>query len=152
VGNNASSGQFVLGQPWNWVNRQKKERLRTVSDLFPEIVDTARGEDPLPSCSAAEALERQEPFVNQTLAAGALAMLSRLFRYGRLSHHGAFFNAATGKMTALPVDPDRWAKIRQRSRKQKAASATLATRRVTKCYSEEKRLATRQSIPNPTVP
>jgi PRTRC genetic system ThiF family protein len=117
LGNNASSGQFVLGQPRNWVNRQKKQRLRTVSESFPEIVDIARGEDPLPSCSAAEALERQEPFINQALAASALAMMSRLFRYGRLCHHGAFFNAATGKMTVLPVDPDRWASLRARNRK-----------------------------------
>lgn len=81
------------------------ERVRTVSELFPEITDVEAGEDPLPSCSAVEALDRQEPFINQTLAAGALAMLAQLFRYGKLSHHGAFFNAKTGQMCALPVDP-----------------------------------------------
>ncbi len=108
LGNNAASGQYILGQPLNALNRRKAERLRTVSELYPEIVDTSNGEDPLPSCSAAEALERQEPFVNQTLAMSALAMLSRLFRYGRLKHHGAFYNAATGRMSVLPVDPDRW--------------------------------------------
>jgi hypothetical protein len=47
----------------------------------------------LPSCSAVEALDRQEPFINQTLASSALAMLARLFRYGKLTHHGGFFNA-----------------------------------------------------------
>jgi len=114
LGNNASSGQFVLGQPLNGRNRRKAERLRTVSELYPEIADAAAGEDPLPSCSAVEALERQEPFINQTLAACALAMLARLFRYGRLIHHGGFFNAGTGQMTALPVDPDLWRRIRKR--------------------------------------
>lgn len=114
LGNNAASGQYVLGQPLNSLNRRKAERLRTVSELYPEIVDTSHGEDPLPSCSAAEALERQEPFVNQTLAASALAMLSRLFRYGRIEHHGAFYNAASGRMTALPTDPDRWKRRRGR--------------------------------------
>ena len=113
LGNNAASGQFVLGQPLNALNRRRADRLRTVSELYPEIVDTRNGEDSLSSCSAAEALERQEPFVNQTLAASALAMLSRLFRYGRLDHHGAFFNAATGRMSTLPIDPVRW---RKRSR------------------------------------
>jgi PRTRC genetic system ThiF family protein len=117
LGNNASSGQFVLGQPQNGRNRRKAERLRTVSELYPEIVDAAAGEDPLPSCSAVEALVRQEPFINQTLAASALAMLARLFRYGRLGHHGGFFNAATGKMTALPADPEVWRRIRK-SKKQ----------------------------------
>ena len=32
-------------------------------------------------------------------------MLAQLFRYGRLRHHGAFFNAKTGQMCALPIDP-----------------------------------------------
>ena len=113
LGNNASSGQFVLGQPLNARNRRKAERLRTVSELYPEIADAAAGEDPLPSCSAVEALERQEPFIDQTLAASALAMLARLFRYGRLCHHGGFFNAGTGQMTALPVDPESWRRTRR---------------------------------------
>jgi PRTRC genetic system ThiF family protein len=117
LGNNAASGQYVLGQPVNARNRRKAERLRTVSELYPEVIDVESGEDPLPSCSAVEALDRQEPFINQTLASSALAMLAQLFRYGRLSHHGAFFNAKTGQMTALPVDPQLWAKTRRRSQK-----------------------------------
>jgi hypothetical protein len=95
------------------------ERLRTVSELYPEITDAAAGEDSLPSCSAAEALKRQEPFINQTLAASALAMLAQLFHYGRLTHHGAFFNAKTGQMCALPVDPAQWLKARRRARKKR---------------------------------
>ena len=116
LGNNAASGQFVLGQPLNARNRRKAARLRTVSELYPEIVDTEGGEDPLPSCSAVEALDRQEPFINQTLASAALAMLARLFRYGRLTHHGGFFNAETGRMTALPVDARIWNELRRRNR------------------------------------
>ena len=113
LGNNAASGQYVLGQPLNARNRRKTERLRTVSELYPEIVDVDRGEDPLPTCSAIEALDRQEPFINQTLASSALAMLAQLFRYGKLTHHGAFFNAKTGQMSALPVDPSLWSKTRR---------------------------------------
>ena len=117
LGNNAASGQYVLGQPLNGRNRRKAERLRTVSELYPEIVDLAAGEDPLPSCSAVEALDRQEPFINQTLALNSLAMLGQLFRYGKLSYHGAFFNARTGHTSALPVDPAMWSRTRKRSRK-----------------------------------
>jgi PRTRC genetic system ThiF family protein len=113
LGNNAASGQYVLGQPLNTRNRRKRERLRTVNELYPEVVDVSAGEDPLPSCSAVEALDRQEPFINQTLASSALAMLAQLFRYGRLSHHGAFFNVKTGQMSALPVDPMLWRKLRK---------------------------------------
>jgi PRTRC genetic system ThiF family protein len=117
LGNNAASGQYVLGQPLNARNHRKAERLRTVSELYPEIVDVGTGEDPLPSCSAIEALDRQEPFINQTLASSALAMLARLFRYGRLRHHGGFFNAATGNMTAIPVDPALWRRTRRRQKR-----------------------------------
>jgi hypothetical protein len=88
-----------------------------VSELYPEIIDAEAGEDPLPSCSAVEALDRQEPFINQTLASSALAMLARLFRYGKLTHHGGFFNAQTGQMSALPVDPQLWSKTRRRPRR-----------------------------------
>jgi PRTRC genetic system ThiF family protein len=117
LGNNAASGQYVLGQPLNARNHRKAERLRTVSELYPEIANVWAGEDPLPSCSAVEALNRQEPFINQTLATSALAMLARLFRHGRLKHHGAFFNAATGNMSAIPVDPELWQRTRRRSRR-----------------------------------
>ena len=120
LGNNAASGQYVLGQPLNGRNPRKAERLRTVSELFPEIVDANSGEDSLPSCSAVEALDRQEPFINQTLALNALAMLGQLFRYGKLGYHGAFFNARTGQMSALPVDPALWSRTTRRSRKMAA--------------------------------
>ena len=117
IGNNASNGQFVLGQPHNDLNRQSKTRLRTVTELFPSIMDTSKGEGPLPSCSAAEALERQEPFINNVLATSALAMLSRLLRYGTLDYHGAFYNAATGRAVPLPIDPDVWEKQARRRRR-----------------------------------
>ncbi len=117
LGNNASSGQYVLGQPLNAANRRNAVRLRTVAELYPEIADAEAGEDPLPSCSAAEALERQEPFINQVLATSALAMLAKLFRYGVLTHHGAFYNAQTGRMAALPVDPRMWERMRRRDRR-----------------------------------
>jgi PRTRC genetic system ThiF family protein len=122
IGNNASNGQFVLGQPLNDVNRRSKERLRTVTELFPSIMDTSQGEGPLPSCSAAEALERQEPFINNVLASSALAMITRLLRYGTLDHHGAFYNAESGRSVPLPIDPEVWHKADRRRRQ----LATLA--------------------------
>ena len=90
-------------------NQEQERRLPTVAELFPEIISpTLDKRDKLPSCSAVEALERQEPFVNQVLAYQALAMLSRLFRYGRLSHQGGFVNLRTGRTTSRPVDPAFW--------------------------------------------
>src|ERR1700677_1672107 len=126
LGNNAASGQYVLGQPLNSRNRRRATRLRTVGELYPEIADTDAGEDPLPSCSAFEALDRQEPFINQVLATSALAMLARLFRYGVLTHHGAFYNAETGRMAALPVDPRMWERLRRRNRNAQGRLTTMS--------------------------
>jgi len=60
-----------------------------------------------------EALDRQEPYINQALAVSSLAMLARLLRYRQISYHGGFYNAETGRMTALPVDPNHFAKMRE---------------------------------------
>jgi PRTRC genetic system ThiF family protein len=116
IGNNASNGQFVLGQPLNCVNRRSKGRLRTVTELFPSIMDTSLGEGLLPSCSAAEALERQEPFVNNVLATSALSMLTRLVRYGSLDHQGVFYNAQNGRSVPMSIDPELLAKQARRRR------------------------------------
>jgi len=103
LGNSAASGQFVLGQPNNSANRKKKDRLPTVSELYPEIAAAKGKEDDQPSCSATEALTRQEPFINQNLAYSALAMLTLLLRPGSVSYQGSFCNLATGQLVPLPI-------------------------------------------------
>jgi PRTRC genetic system ThiF family protein len=129
IGNNADSGQFVLGQPDNRNARDKRLRLPTVADLFPEIVNPKMDKkDRLPSCSAIEALQRQEPFVNQTLAYQALAMLARLFRYGRLSYHGGFMNLRSGKCSSLAVDPAVWQRIIEQNQKPPQRKRSLRTK------------------------
>jgi PRTRC genetic system ThiF family protein len=113
IGNNADTGQFVLGQPENGKNEKAGIRLPTVAELFAEIINAKLDKkDKLPSCSAVAALERQEPFVNQVLANHSLAMLARLFRYGRLSYHGGFVNVATGRVSCLPINPARTGQTR----------------------------------------
>ena len=102
LGNNASSGQFILGQPNNSANR-KKHRLPTVAERYPEILRRDTKDDDQPSCSAAEALTRQEPFINQNLAYQALGMLTQLLRHGSVSYQGGFFNLVTGQLVTLPI-------------------------------------------------
>lgn len=116
LGNNADSGQFVLGEPLNRRNRRTKLRLRTISELFPEVVEHELDRDAEPSCSAGEALERQEPFVNPTLANHAVALLARLFRYGTISYHGAFVSLSSlSSVQALRVDPRSWRRLRRKA-------------------------------------
>ena len=117
LGNSADSGQFVLGQPLNGRNRRSALRLRTAAELFPEIVDPSRDDDREPSCSALEALERQEPFVNHVLAYHALALLTQLFRYGRIDHHGAFVNIRENRAQPIWINRTLWQRLGRRGRR-----------------------------------
>jgi PRTRC genetic system ThiF family protein len=121
LGNSADTGQFVLGQPLNVRNRRSATRLRTAAELFPEIIDPSLDDDGLPSCSALEALERQEPFVNQILVYHALALLTQLFRYGRIAHHGAFVNIRENRVQPIWINPFIWQRLRHRGRRLLAA-------------------------------
>jgi PRTRC genetic system ThiF family protein len=117
-GNNADAGQFILGEPLNRRNRRHRLRLRTASELFPEVIQGELDGHGLPSCSAAEALDRQGPFVNPTLANHALALLARLFRYGALSYHGAFVSLSSlAGVQALRIDPKCWQRLSKKARR-----------------------------------
>jgi len=113
LGNNSDSGQFILGEPLNERNRRSRLRLRSAWELFPEICDPSLDDDRQPSCSAAAALNAQEPFINPTLAQHALALLARLFRYGHINYHGGFINLATGVTSVLRIDPQYWKRNRR---------------------------------------
>jgi PRTRC genetic system ThiF family protein len=126
LGNSRSSGQFVLGEPWNARNRRSRTRLRTAAELFPEIVNPALDDDNEPSCTAIEALERQECFVNSVLAQHALALLARLFRYGQISHHGGFVDIAHSRAVPLAVDPQLWRRMRKRAGLPRSVTKTRA--------------------------
>jgi PRTRC genetic system ThiF family protein len=114
LGNRAEDGQVVLGCPvWNDEHRERyPERLPTVLELFPELMNKRLKEDTAPSCSLAEALERQHLFVNQAVVTSALQILWQLFRFGAITWHGAFVNLKTGRTTPLPVDLETWARMK----------------------------------------
>jgi PRTRC genetic system ThiF family protein len=117
LGNNADSGQFILGEPLNERNGRSRLGLWCAWELFPEIVDPGLDDEGEPSCSAVAALEAQEPFINSTLAQHALALLARLFRYGEISYHGGFVNLATGVTSVLRIDPQYWKRTRRFSKR-----------------------------------
>lgn len=103
LGNGASTGQYLLGQPENARNARAPARLPTIAEYEPKMIDPSLDDPKVPTCSAAESLSQQEPFVNQALAFQALALLGRLFRYGRIEHHGGFMNLETGETRSLWV-------------------------------------------------
>jgi len=67
-------------------NSNRANAINSTCQIVTPLLDRT---DDLPVCSAVEALERQEPFINQTLAYHALAILARLFRHGELDYHGS---------------------------------------------------------------
>ncbi|MFT0167534.1 PRTRC system ThiF family protein [Paraburkholderia mimosarum] len=102
LGNRASDGQVVFGTASNHAGCGAK--LRWPYDVLPELVDEWAPEDNTPSCGLAEALERQELFINQAIVTPALGILWEFFRHGRLTWCGAFVNLKTGHVRPLPVE------------------------------------------------
>lgn len=113
LGNKQHDGQVILGEflP-TWEKRSQEHRLPHAADLFPEIIDPSLdGTDDTPSCSLAEALEKQSLFINRGVALYALNLLSDLFRFGKISYHGVFLNLKTGRAAPLAIDPEVWARF-----------------------------------------
>ncbi len=102
-GNTQKSGQVVLGSIPEMFSKKENdfEKLKTVFELFPEFADQ-KDEDSGPSCSMAEALGKQDLFINSTLANVGMAILWKLFREGRISSQGAFLNLET--LTLSPIN------------------------------------------------
>jgi len=102
LGNRATDGQFLIGCP-SPSSSTKAGRLPTVLEYFPELADDSIAEDDAPSCSVAEALERQSLFVNRVVASHALALLFDLLGRGSIGHAGAFINLASGQAVPIPL-------------------------------------------------
>ena len=102
LGNRASDGQYLIGNPCR-PKGNLKARLPTVLEAFPELADETLAEEDAPSCSVAEALERQSLFVNRVLASHALALLFDLLGRGSIGHAGAFINLASGQAVPIPL-------------------------------------------------
>jgi PRTRC genetic system ThiF family protein len=125
LGNRMADGQVVLGMPAaSKEHRRYLARLPTIVELFPEIGD--QDDDDTPSCSLAQALERQSLFVNQHVVTWALQLLWQLFRHGSTDWHGAFINAATARVQPLPVSVKAWARMGYDVREGKSANALLS--------------------------
>ncbi|MBO9676320.1 MAG: PRTRC system ThiF family protein [Sphingobacteriaceae bacterium] len=96
-GNGKLTGQVVLStigtlhQP----NSEKYEtvaNLPCVTDEFGELLKQSETEDDTPSCSLAEALVKQDLFINGTLAQMGSSLLWNMFRNGMTENRGFFLN------------------------------------------------------------
>lgn len=105
LGNRATDGQYLIGCPARGTDDDRR-RLPTVLEYFPELGQEGAAEDDAPSCSVAEALERQSLFVNRVVASHALALLFDLLGRGSIGHAGAFLNLASSQAVPIPLSRD----------------------------------------------
>ncbi len=106
-GNGKDSGQVILSTIVN-IRQPKSEKFETVDSLpfvteeFGELLRQSDGDD-LPSCSLAEALERQDLFINSALAQLGCSLLWQLLRNGFITHRGIFLNLKDFRAAPLPL-------------------------------------------------
>ena len=110
LGNRSADGQVLLGEVIGRHKTDDVHRLPHIGEMFPELIDISKDseQDDIPSCSLAEALQKQSLFINPAVSLFASTLLWNLFTKGEIEHHGAFVNL--DQMTVMPiaVDPDVW--------------------------------------------
>jgi len=112
IGNRSHDGQVILGQVKPKRSKEPEFRLPHVGELLPEIIDVSLDDvDDMPSCSLAEALEKQSLFINDAMANAAINILWELLRHGCIRFHGQFINLKSGRSTPLAVDPEAWKRL-----------------------------------------
>lgn len=106
-GNGKDSGQVILSTVGS-IRQPASEKFETVGILpfvteeFGELLRQSETDD-LPSCSLAEALEKQDLFVNSALAQMGCSLLWQMFRNGLVSHRGFFLNLGEFRAAPLPL-------------------------------------------------
>ena len=96
-GNMMDRGQVVIGTCRKIKQPEKsefacKETLPTIDKLHPHIFKDNKNDDQGPSCSLAEALNKQDLFINTNLANMGLGILWKMFRELHIKYHGAYVN------------------------------------------------------------
>lgn len=105
-GNGLSSAQVVCGHLTGLTPTKGGIRLPNIFNLYPELNSVA--DDNEPSCSVAQALQRQDLFINRMCADLALQILNRLLRHGRIEQHGVFIDLEKLIMKPIDIDPIAW--------------------------------------------
>ena len=103
-GNTQNAGQIILGTFGEIKQPQSKKYIPTgklpcVTERFDltQVNEKESG----PSCSLAEAIDRQDLFINSTLANIGTKLLWKLFREGMTGQANTFLNIGTMKMNPV---------------------------------------------------
>ncbi len=107
-GNSRETGQVILSTIGKIKQPESKQYRTTdvlpmVTDEFGELLFASEAGDNTPSCSLAEALTKQDLFINSALANVGASLLWQLFREGLLFNRGFFLNLKEFKTQPLKV-------------------------------------------------
>lgn len=121
IGNSKSSGQVILGT-LTYLDQPKDldtaiGKLPHVFDLYPNMEKHEKPDQP--SCSMAEALLKQDLFINEAVSLEAGKIIWNMLRKYRLDIVGAYVNLDTCQVTGIPVQvPDmKWYKKKEKKSK-----------------------------------
>jgi PRTRC genetic system ThiF family protein len=112
LGNSKDTGQVLLST----IGRLKQPcsekfapvgNLPFVTETFKDLLQTADLTDNTPSCSLAEALTKQDLFINSALANMGASLLWALFREGILFNRGFFMNLRDFRVQPIKIVNDR---------------------------------------------
>ena len=107
-GNSQHTGQVILSSIGD-IKQPNSEKYETVANLpfvteeFPELLKQSEITDDTPSCSLAEALEKQDLYINSALAQMGSSLLWGLFRNGLTQYRGFFLNLKDFRSQPIPV-------------------------------------------------
>jgi PRTRC genetic system ThiF family protein len=107
LGNSRYTGQLVLSTLTD-IKQPESERfspvghLPMVTDEFRELLEAVDDTDE-PSCSQAEALKKQDLYINTTLANYGASLLWQLLQAGMVECRGVFVNIRNFRTTPLKV-------------------------------------------------
>lgn len=96
-GNSQYTGQVILSTIGE-IKQPKSKKYETVASLpfvtdeFGELLKQSEQDDDTPSCSIADALQKQDLYINSTLAQVGCSLLWNLFRNGMTPYRGFFLN------------------------------------------------------------
>lgn len=103
LGNTQFTGQVVLGT-FGSVSKQKgyRQSLPDVVKTFPALKKLDEKQQG-PSCSLAEALEKQDLFINSTLAQFGCNLLWKLLKEKEIEYRGCFVNLQTLSVNPIEI-------------------------------------------------
>lgn len=107
-GNSKETGQAILATVGT-IEQPKSRKFKTVGKLqfvteeFGALLRESETNDNTPSCSLAEALEKQDLFINPALANIGASLLWQIFREGMICDRGFFMNLKTFRTQPLKV-------------------------------------------------